>query len=224
MPFKLPNASKKIAAYSQRYYNQRVTDYGNSLQALGWRTLASQQTRFDVIFQAMLAGQATRTLTDFGCGRGDFLIYLRHKNWPGLYTGVDDSQNMIKLAKTRLPTGKFRHGSVAAVSYSECIIASGVFSLLQQHNQAYLTQQIKLLCEKTDLLILNFLNATRVSIADQDPRLAYYNPVYIRHICRQFDPNTQLIRDYLPDDFTVILRTPGPDNALRPPASGLTRI
>lgn len=49
-------------------------------------------------------------ILDVGCGNGRLLSLLNVK--PSFYLGIDQSENMIALAKTNHPTGDFRLGDV----------------------------------------------------------------------------------------------------------------
>jgi hypothetical protein len=49
-------------------------------------------------------------------------------------------------------------------------------------------------------------NALSQSCESQVPGLQYYNATQVHRLCRQWDPQATLIRDYWPDDFTIHIK------------------
>lgn len=73
--------------------------------ALRW-TPEGQRRRYEAFVEIMpdLNG---KSIIDLGCGRGDFLGFLKEKKIEVKYTGVDLNDNFIKEAKRAHPEGTF---------------------------------------------------------------------------------------------------------------------
>lgn len=56
------------------YYTRSVQAHGNSLQAVGWGSTESQETRFRVLTEIGL--HPTSSILDVGCGMGGLYGYL----------------------------------------------------------------------------------------------------------------------------------------------------
>lgn len=193
-------AYQRVLKHTRQYYNRQARRYGDSLAALGWQTAAGQAVRFSQFLQALPA----QSIVDFGCGRGDFYGFLCDQGWTGTYAGLDISPEMIRLAQKRYPDATFITGSLADVPPADVVVASGAFSLQIAHPLHQLTAQVgALVAQATQCVVFNALSQ---SCESQVPGLQYYNPTQVHRLCRQWDPQATLIRDYWPDDFTIQIK------------------
>lgn len=82
------------------FYDKRIDEYGDDIRAVGWPSIEQQELRFMVLVNGCDL-QASRIL-DIGCGLGDLATFIS-KSWPNYkeYFGVDVSQKMIEIAKTK---------------------------------------------------------------------------------------------------------------------------
>jgi SAM-dependent methyltransferase len=85
-------------------------------------------------FLAALACRGFRSglVVDLGCGSGAFCEILAASGFDVL--GVDLSEGMLTLARKRLPTGRFQHGSLFDVAFEPCV---GVASVGECVNYAF---------------------------------------------------------------------------------------
>jgi SAM-dependent methyltransferase len=190
----------RVLKRTRQYYNRQARVHGNSLAALGWQTAAGQAARFSQFLQAFPA----QSIVDFGCGRGDFYGFLCDQGWTGTYTGLDISPEMIRFAQQRYPAATFILGSLADIPQADMVVASGVFSLRIPDPLYHLTAQVGAMVARANQCVL--FNALSQSCESQVPGLQYYNPTHVHRLCRQWDPQATLIRDYWLDDFTIWIK------------------
>jgi SAM-dependent methyltransferase len=71
-----------------------------------------------------------RTILDVGCGTGRNLRWLFERSTPAMLVGVDPSERLLELARTRLPCAKFSLGDGQHLAFRErsmdVVIASGI--------------------------------------------------------------------------------------------------
>ena len=100
-------------------------------------------------------------LVDIGCGDGDNLVYMaklaRKKGWNIRFTGIDISEAMVKLAKTKtdaFPEIKIEHTSVFSEGFKKIRADIYTLSLVLHHfeNQQIITL-INSISEKADVLV-----------------------------------------------------------------------
>ena len=84
---------------TQERYRERWLQHGYDSRSLGWNK-DCQWVRFEAAFEG-LRKEDFDSIIDFGCGFGDLLGYLRMKEWPGSYTGVDLVDELITEAAKR---------------------------------------------------------------------------------------------------------------------------
>lgn len=193
-------AYRRVLKHTRQYYNRQARRHGDSLAALGWQTAAGQAVRFSQFLQALPA----QSIVDFGCGRGDFYGFLCDQGWTGTYIGLDISPEMTRLAQKRYPDATFITGSLADVPPADVVVASGVFSLQIPDPMHNLTVQIGTLLARARYQLV--FNALSQSCESQVPGLQYYNATQVHRLCRQWDPQAVIIRDYWPDDFTIHIK------------------
>ncbi|RME67793.1 MAG: class I SAM-dependent methyltransferase, partial [Nitrospirae bacterium] len=98
--------------------------------ALRW-TPEGQRRRYEA-FLEVLPDLQGKSLIDLGCGRGDFLGFLKSKGIEVRYTGVDLNENFIKEAREAHPEGTFYVLDIEEVEIDETFdiaLAIGVFNL-----------------------------------------------------------------------------------------------
>ena len=80
------------------FYNRHLKDFGDAPQAVRW-TPEGQKKRYETLIR--IAGDLSgRSVLDFGCGKGDFHMFLRDHS-PRSYCGIDINAHLIDLAKRK---------------------------------------------------------------------------------------------------------------------------
>lgn len=59
--------------------------------------------------------RANATILDLGCGPGQFTSYLHEKGY--LVEGIDNSTQMLQIAREKVPTGKFKKMDMRKLDY-----------------------------------------------------------------------------------------------------------
>lgn len=112
------------------FYNRHLKDFSDLPQAVRW-TPEGQKKRYDKIFS--IAGDLSgKHILDFGCGKGDFLGFLKEKSIAINYCGIDINENLITLAKKKFPDAEFIAIDIEEEEFYrkfDIIFACGVFNL-----------------------------------------------------------------------------------------------
>lgn len=117
---------------SEIFYINAIKKHGVSPQGVCWLDREHQQLRFDAIYSLLPQDLSTFSLTDAGCGFGDFYLYLqKHNNLPKNYTGLDSVERMCEIAMQRTDA-KIIHTNVlhAELPVSDYYICSGALNVL----------------------------------------------------------------------------------------------
>jgi SAM-dependent methyltransferase len=187
-----------------QYHRRRISDSGRC--ALGWRTTDSQRLRFEALCR--VGDLSHRKVLDLGCGYGDLKPFLDQRFTDVAYLGVDHMPEFIDEARRRhghLPRTGFVEADIlnAVLPQADYVLASGAMSY-RSRNALYPFNLIRQMWEAAtcgiafNLLDANVFQATHV-LCGQDPEetLAF---------CRTLDPGAQIIKGYVVDDFTVLMR------------------
>jgi len=121
-----PLAKKELIEFYE-FHRRR---FGASPMALRW-TPEGQKKRYEAFLNIMGEIEG-KSLVDFGCGRGDFLGYLKSRSISVHYTGIDINENFIKEAKMAHPDATFKVLDIeeeALQEKFEIAVAIGVFNL-----------------------------------------------------------------------------------------------
>jgi SAM-dependent methyltransferase len=139
---------------SDAYYDSRLQKYG--VERSVTECYAVQDIRFAQALRLLEVG-AQETVSDLGCGTGDFCVYLRKHGYEGTYWGYDHWKKGIELAKERtdgVPRVFFRPASLRQLmteagkeKESDIVTAFSVFS----HRSASLSEMQALFMDTIDL-------------------------------------------------------------------------
>ena len=188
-----------------KFHRDRIGDFGSgSVEALGWRNLHTQTTRFEALVR--IGDLAGRTVLDVGCGHGDLRGFLRANGHDVEYLGLDHLPELLDVAverygdwlRTRFLLGDFSSADLPRTDY---VLCSGALSY-RQRDPDFIPRVIEKLF-RTCRLGLGF-NLLR-SAAQADGILVAHEPARILEVCRRLTPDVTLSEGYLPDDFTVFL-------------------
>ena len=89
--------------YLISFYNNLLKRHGDSPEALRW-TPKGQMLRYHQLLEIGTSIDGASIL-DFGCGKGDFLGFMKAMGIEVKYTGLDINQKLIELAKKKYPDG-----------------------------------------------------------------------------------------------------------------------
>lgn len=157
------------------FYDRHLEKFGDAPQALRW-TGTGQEIRYRelVDIASPLEG---RSILDYGCGKGDFLTFLKEQGIDAAYTGADVNANLIGLARKKHPDGDFVCGSVEEGVFDrhfDVVIICGVFNLRVAGIAASLRKSLKkLFALSRESLHLNIPSSLT---KHKDPDMYYAEP------------------------------------------------
>jgi SAM-dependent methyltransferase len=190
------------------HYESELTRSEYGAQRVGWRDESAQSSRFECIVR-LFDGYEISSVSDLGCGRGDFLKYLRDRGWFGSYVGTDISHKMIAEAASR-----FKHDTKAEFMMSDVprradyLVASGIFNVsLDSETQmwrAYCEELIRRMWESAEQGIVFNMLSTDSNMERRKSSLSYSNPSEVlEFVRRELSTTVRLDQSYGQFDFTI---------------------
>jgi SAM-dependent methyltransferase len=176
------------------------------LKELGWRDRDSQERRFEALCRwGDLSGC---TVLDLGCGHGDLKPYLDARFRDIKYLGIDFLPEFVAEAARRhghLPDTHFLQADFLNTGLPEVDIAVACGSLnYKTENVLFPYSAIVRMWEVAARgVAFNLLDA---NVFEEDPVLGGHDPDEIHGFCRNLDPDAEIVDDYSPEDFTILMR------------------
>jgi len=200
----------------ERYYTDRLREFGVTARGVDWNSAESQVLRFDRLLEVV--SEADRrdpgaTLLDVGCGYGALLDEVRARGWTLGYRGIDISAEMVAAGQERHRDDRAAAFSTRTRAFGPCTVAvaSGIFNVKLHHDTAawhdYVWDTIETLHELgTRGFAFNVLS----TYSDPERRkdtLFYADPLAVFDRCkRTFSPRVALLHDYPLYEFTIVVR------------------
>lgn len=194
----------------QSYYESNRKPGAADYEILGWESEEAQKMRFDILASNIdLHG---KRILDVGCGLGNLLEYLNHRNIPVVYTGVDILPDMIAQAKQKGMQGDFYCLDVFKDNpflegQFDVVYASGIFNLNLGNNQPFLQKALEkfffLASQSVAFNLLHHLSP------DRENTYYYFSPDEVAELLESMPIDLQevrMIEQYLKNDFTVICK------------------
>ncbi|WP_231109604.1 class I SAM-dependent methyltransferase [Vibrio nigripulchritudo] len=171
---------------------------------LGWSSEQTQFARFSVFEKSL--NLRDKSILDLGCGYGDLVHFLRVKQPIKHYTGIDFHKSFIKQAKLNADDSmRFLHGNFAQMRLPvhDITIASGSLNY-RSNNKNYLPTVIRAgFSASREAFGFNLLDSDYFR---EDRLLQAYDPKEVLSICRNLTDDVEIIRDYMEEDFTIIMK------------------
>jgi SAM-dependent methyltransferase len=203
---------ERIIAKVNKYYTEKVLEFGATPKGVDWNGVESQELRF-----AQLLKVADRevnddfTLLDYGCGFGSLYDYLLKANRGINYIGFDISKEMLKTAIAQYGNQAVWKSSLEDNFTADYVVASGLFNVkLDQRIADW---------EKYIVETINFINIISIkgfafniltSYSDAEYKkdyLYYASPEYFFKHCKlNYSKQVSLLHDYGLYEFTLIVR------------------
>jgi len=188
------------------YFNQRVTKFGPSTDALQWNSTYSQDTRYHVLMNDLPA--QVKFICDLGCGCGDLYHYIKKYNLDYDYVGLDISANMIVAAQQAYPAGDFRclsFDQCVSVDKFDVVIASGVFNLKCDNHEQYVLDTIETMLAKARYQVRFNMLSDKTVRRVSDNKFVYVN---VEQMQQQLNTicECQVVEGYLPNDVMFICK------------------
>jgi len=197
------------------FYTERLRNFGNSSQGVGWKDDQAQIIRFAQLAR-VIQHNRDFSINDLGCGAGRFYTYLLSEGFRLLsYHGYDILDEMILMAERSLMlnpgvtlTKITSAGDMAEADYT---VASGIFNVKYESEESvwlnYILSTIESMHDKSRVgFAFNHLS----NYSDKEFKqsyLYYADPLFLFDYCKKnFSKNVALIHDYGQYDFTIIVR------------------
>src|SRR5260221_2136529 len=197
------------------FYSERLRNFGNSSEGVGWKNDQAQFIRFAQVAKVIQPNHDF-SINDLGCGVGRFYTYLRSERFRLLsYHGYDILDEMILMAeKSLMPHPGVTLSKITSagdMKEADYTIASGIFNVKYEAEESewlsYIFSTIESMHDKSRVgFAFNHLS----NYSDKEFKQAYLyyaDPLFLFDHCkRNFSKNVALIHDYGLYDFTIIVR------------------
>ena len=186
------------------YYRELAEKHGNSRGVAGWGSSQSQTQRFEVLCRHFqLAGA---TVLDVGCGRGDFLTFLKDTGRaPAQYCGVELLSEIAGYARGNHADANILVGDMAdvdapAVDYA---VSSGMFNLRIADQDNWMKHTIGRMWSVARRGAA--FNVISVNAPEHRDGQYYAKPDYWLAWCQSLTPFVILRHDYAVHDMTFFM-------------------
>ena len=188
------------------FYGRHLRDHCDAPQAVRW-TGRGQRQRYET-FLALCGDLNGKSLLDFGCGKGDFLGFLREREVACAYSGVDVHPGLIALARAKHPDAEFLVRDIEEEPLGrtfDVVVACGVFNLRVGGIRENIESVLPLLFDcAREALHVNFLSARAPR---HDVELHYVDPAWLFSFARErLSPHAEAREDLVPDDVFLSVR------------------
>lgn len=216
--------SNNISKLLLSHYDGKLSQFGDSAEAMDWRDENEQNLRFRSFIRS-IAPQVfsplnrpelpAPTLLDVGCGTGHFFEYLKALNLTSVieYSGTDINQEMIKLARDKFPGVPFETADFLKKPGSrqyDHLISNGILTLKTPEvtEAAFwsfaqeLMDQMWKLCRQS--IALNFITK---HVEWEVPTLFHIAPERVLSFAKsRYTSNVAILHDYNLYEFIVVIK------------------
>jgi SAM-dependent methyltransferase len=193
------------------YYSRTLAEHGETPRGVDWNDEEGQTLRFRQLCGIITAPEFS--LNDFGCGYGALYDYLDNHHTDFSYTGIDLSEEMVRVAVGR-NVGKARARFIVSAkpeSPADYGIASGIFNVSMGYSNGewrdYLEETVELMHNSSRL---GFAFNCLTSYSDEEKKrdgLYYADPCRTFDLCKKrYSRHVALLHDYGLYEFTILVR------------------
>ena len=181
---------------NEKFYISAIKKHGQSAKGLNWNSQIFQVLRFDQLLKLLPKDLNHFSLTDAGCGFGDFYNYLKVK--PQKYLGVDVVDEMITIARENTTQEVHKIDlTKQQPPVSDYIICSGALNILTRF--------------ETTMFIQNCYNSARYGFIfnclyddRESDTFNYLDQDFLEDLAHSLGvKKVSYINDYIPNDLTI---------------------
>ncbi len=202
-----------------QWYAEKLTAHGSSALGVGWNSEERQEILFVQLMRLCQNPQTGKveqpfSIIDYGCGYGALVPHLAKHGYPVTsYVGYDMMPEMVERAREagyQAPWARFT-SSPEGVTQADYAVASGLIApKLDADVHEWEKHVLRLLDRLWELGAQGFAVNSLTSYSDAEKMrsdLYYPDPRFLFDHCkRRFSRRVALLHDYLPFDFTLIVR------------------
>jgi SAM-dependent methyltransferase len=184
---------------SEKFYKNAIKKYGISAKGVCWINKERQELRFEILHSFLPQNLSDYSLTDAGCGFGDFYHFLTAKNTlPKKYRGIDAVSEMCAIAQEQTQQEIICANILRAkLPQSDYYICSGAMNILTRFETTMFIQKCYAASKKG--FIFNVLYGEKESEVYN-----YLNKKALEGIAKELGVKELLYRDdYLESDITM---------------------
>ncbi|MFT5836422.1 MAG: SAM-dependent methyltransferase [Sulfurimonas sp.] len=184
---------------NEKFYTSAIDRHGVSAKGVNWNSKLSQEIRFDMILSMLPQKLEDFSISDAGCGFGDFYLYAqKKKKYPKNYIGIDSVTDMYSIASDRtgceIIIADICKDKLPSASYYIC---SGAMNVLNSFETHLFMRNCYESCEIG--FIFNILHGQKDS-----ETYNYLTTNQIQKLASNLKVKDIIIKDdYLKDDITV---------------------
>lgn len=190
--------------YVISFFEESLILHGDRPEAVRWSSTGQQMHYLSMLDIGDIKGSK---ILDFGCGKGDFYLFLKNKNIEVEYTGFDINEKLIALAKQKFPDADFRAFDIDRDVLDEdfdYIFLCGVFNLKIQGLDKIIENTLKKLFNRCRIALA--FNALSSHNPKKDFDLHYANPeALFKFGVDNLSPYVSLRQDRMFYDFTMFV-------------------
>tara|TARA_R110002096_G_scaffold15071_6_gene53174 strand:- start:9747 stop:10361 length:615 start_codon:yes stop_codon:yes gene_type:complete len=191
------------------YYEKKVEEFGATPAGVDWNGRESQELRFEQLLKVTDHIDGAYTIDDYGCGYGELCAWLKAKELPSDYLGIDIAPKMVEKAKAL--HGEFFVEGAVSPRQADVAVASGIFNVRLETEieawEVYVRETLEALNERSQK---GFAFNCLTSYSDKEYMrgdLYYADPGFYFDLCKcEFSPQVALLHDYGLYEFTIIVR------------------
>ncbi len=196
-----------MGIYSQKiisFYDEHIDTHGYGPRAVGWGDKHSQEARFEALCKV---GDLNGCLVlDVGCGLGDLWDHLLKRYQKAQYTGIDINPRYIERAREKYPDVHFKVADFGEYEGGpfDYVVASGAFAVkIPDYKEIYFAHIKKMFAIAQKGIAFTMLDEAQ---HPNDEEYAAYSVEEVRNLCLSLADDVTVLHDYLPHDFTMIVR------------------
>ena len=193
-----------LKEYVISFFDKHLQFHGDRPEAVRW-TKEGQYMHYKSLLD--IGNISGKKILDFGCGKGDFYQFLRHKGIEVIYYGYDINEKLISLAQKKFPEADFRVFDIDRQDLKEnfdFIFLCGVFNLKVPDLDKTIKYTIKKLFSHCDIALA--FNALSIHNPKKDFELHYVSPEEIfQFSVKELSPFVSIRHDRMLYDFTIFV-------------------
>lgn len=198
----MAHGTREAEAYLEPY-RQAASRHGDRFQSLLWASPRTQAARFDAICR--LADMWGRKILDAGCGRADFLDFLRQREIQSTqYIGIEAVDELAAAAmrkpllNARIIHGDFvRHPGLLDVGADVIVFSGSLNTLVPEQFYMSLRRGWEV---AQQAMVFNFLAAKHIASAQW---LTWHRAQDVLRFAQDLSGKVRMLNDYLDGDVTI---------------------